>query len=55
MMSDENLFYYNNDDWRLFNPDKYLTVNIELKEYSFNNDGSTLGAYKSILDNFDIS
>jgi hypothetical protein len=54
-MSDDNLFYYNNDDWRLFNPDKYLTVNMELKEYSFNNDGSTLEAYRSILDNFDIS
>lgn len=54
-MSEDNLFYYDKDDWRLFNPDKYLTINMEIKEYNFHNDGSTLGAYKAILDNFDIS
>jgi hypothetical protein len=30
-MSD-NPYYYNGDDWRLFDPDKFNTVNVEVKD-----------------------
>ena len=51
--NDEMFYFYNGDDWRLFDPDLYLTKNIELKVNNKANDYSSVDMYKDILEHQD--
>lgn len=47
-MSD-NPYYYNGDDWRLFDPNKYNTVNLDIKNNQPSN-GKEFDQVKYLVD-----